>query len=113
MISRLFKVGKAFNAYPIRIIWVPIDVFHSKHFIKFTQSIPKRKFAKASKRNRIRRQVREAFRLNKHLINEQLADQQSEQAFAMMFLYIANEELAYRKIDKAVKKGIRRFLREI
>lgn len=109
-ISSLFKDGKSFAVFPLRLIWTTTDTTNTFP-VQFTASVPKRSFPKAVHRNRIRRQVKEAYRLHKHELYEALAD--SDQQFAFMLLYIAKEEKTYVDIEKSVKKVIKRFIQQL
>lgn len=110
-IESLFKTGKSFSNYPLRIVWVPIEQEFGSFPIQFTVSVSKRSFKKAVDRNRIKRQIRESFRLNKHKLYDGLND--NTQQYAIMLIYSAREKLPYQEIDKAIQIIIARFLKKI
>ena len=56
--------NKSMLAYPIRAVFQKTE----ETGIRIMVSVSKRFFKRAVKRNRIKRQLREAYRLNKHLI---------------------------------------------
>lgn len=56
--------NKSFLAYPIRAVFQKTE----ETGIRIMVSVSKRFFKHAVKRNRIKRQLREAYRLNKHLL---------------------------------------------
>ena len=111
VIDSLFKEGHSFGQYPLRIVWIATDQLPSDSPIQFALSVPKRKFSKAAHRNRRRRQIREAYRLNKHKLYRGLSEQ--DQQYAIMILYTAKEALPYEDIEKAMKGIIHRFLKKI
>ncbi len=110
-ISRLFSEGHSFGQYPLRLIWLEIDDPQSPFPVQCTVSVAKKKFPKAVDRNRIRRQVKEAYRKNKHWIYEVLKEQDAHYAF--MILYVAKEALPYEDMEQAMKKMLKRFLKKI
>ena len=69
--------------------------------IKKTQAafaVPRRNFKSAVIRNRLKRQLREAYRLQKHLLKNE-----EELKFSLFFLYISDEMLPYTEIETSLK----------
>lgn len=110
VIKALFAAGQSFSAYPLRLVWMPTEEEAGKYPVRFALTVAKKKFPRAAHRNRIRRQIREAWRLNKHSLYEQLPKQENKLAF--MVIYSAQEELPHRQIQKGMRKLIRRFLNQ-
>lgn len=108
LLSALFTSGKSFSAYPLRVVFITIE--ETGPFpAQFSLSVPKRKFKLAVDRNRLRRQIREAYRLHKHSLYEDLASK--DRRIAMMVMYVAKEEQPYKDIEKSMKriiKGLKR-----
>jgi len=110
-IGFLFQKGKSFGQYPLRLIYAPKEYRQGEAPVQFTVSVPKRKFPKAVHRNRIRRQVKESWRLNKHRLYKKMEKEDSQYAF--MLLYTAREPLPYRQIEGAMKGIIHRFIKKV
>ena len=110
VINRLFREGQSFSQYPLRLVWLKMEPPLSDAPVQFTVSVPKKRFRKAVARNRIKRQVREAYRLNKHklyyLVNR-YAEEREQVAF--MVIYVGKEALPYQVIEKAIRQMIRRL----
>ncbi len=105
-ISKLFKEGDAFNMYPIRWVFLK-NTTEEKFPVRVAFSVSKRRFKLAVDRNRAKRRMREAWRLNKHLIYEQIPEGES---YSIMLIFISKEMVPYRTIDRKLKSGIRRFI---
>lgn len=110
IIGALFSNGHSFGQYPLRLIWKKAEGRKHSFPIQCTVSVPKKKFPKAADRNRIRRQVKEAYRLHKHWVYEALEGHDTQYAF--MILYVAKEALPYEDIEQAMKKMLSRFLKK-
>jgi ribonuclease P protein component len=67
-IEELFASNLSFNEYPIRAI-ISTQKSISKFGYQVMFVVPKRKFRRAVDRNYIRRRMREAYRLNKDILN--------------------------------------------
>ena len=110
MIGQMFKGGQSYLAYPIRVVWLPYpaDFHHLPNApIQVMVSAPKRQFKTAVARNRIKRLVREAWRLHKQEMYEKLPENTPQ--FALMLMYIAKEELPWTEVESGVQKAIRKW----
>lgn len=89
-IDRLFRGGgsKAMTASPLRMVYLAGERGEDGRgpVAQMMVSVPKRYFKRAVKRNLIKRQVREAYRLEKHLIAETLGREQTR-TVAMCFIW--------------------------
>jgi len=65
-------------------------------------TVPKRNFKKAVDRNRIKRQIREIYRLNKHLLQNNIVLQSKQIAISIAF--ISKTDLEYKQAETAVHK---------
>lgn len=113
LISRLFREGNSYLAYPVRVVWLPIDaeareaVGIGNMRVQLAVSVPKRVFKTAVARNRIKRRIREAFRQNKDPFYEKLAA--PDLYVALMLIYVGKEELPFDAIAEGVKKMAKKF----
>jgi ribonuclease P protein component len=105
-IDKLFTDGQAFLSYPLRIVYLP-DTRDASPVsgISVLISVPKKRIRHAVHRNRIKRRIREAFRLNKNEYPD-LYRQKGKQLH-MAFIYICNEIKTYTEIEKSVLKALK------
>lgn len=104
-IDRLFAQGKSYISYPLRIVYfVEEETEADKQFAQVLISVPKRKFKRANKRNRIKRLVREAYRLNKQEYIRLL--QEKGLRLDIAFLYLKDELPSYTEIEKSILKAV-------
>ena len=95
-ITQLYKAGKRFVVWPLRVTYQPVE--------GDTQVLvwaPKSLFKRAVMRNRMRRLMREAYRLHQ----EELGDQH----YQIAFNYMDKEELPFTTIEKAVCKALKKI----
>ncbi|MDR2804216.1 MAG: ribonuclease P protein component [Dysgonamonadaceae bacterium] len=102
-IDLLFTEGKAFSAYPLRVVYAVQKPFSGAP-AAILISIPKKRFKRAVKRNRGKRLIRETYRLNKTLLWESLAA--SGKQLLIAFIYIGNELCDFPTMDKAMRKAM-------
>ena len=62
LVERLFAGGnKSFPAFPLRVVYMPLDIEDEGAEVSILVSVPKKRFKRAVKRNLVKRQVREAI----------------------------------------------------
>ncbi len=108
LIGTLFRSGQSVGAFPLRAVFLPLLLADAPFPVQISISVPKKKFKSAVERNRLRRQVREAWRLNTPVFYEKLAA--ADRRLAIMVIYVAPEKVDYSEIEKGIKKMCRRIL---
>lgn len=107
-IEHLFKEGKSFNTGTLKI-------FHSlreagKQFspvpLQFGVGVGTRYFKKAVDRNRVKRLIREAYRLQKEGLHQQINLQQKQLNLFIIFTgkEVPDYKLVFEKVGAALKK---------
>lgn len=103
-IDRLFASGNSFISYPLRVVFcTEIETDEKKRLAEVLISVSKKKFKRAVKRNRVKRLIKEAYRLNKYQYRELLCRYGIKMNIA--FLYLKDELPDYAEIEKAIQKA--------
>lgn len=101
-IDGLFASGSSFIAYPLRIVYLRKDREEAVPDVTILVSVSKRKFKRAVKRNRMKRLIREAYRLNKQPFYD--ICEKYNVALDIAFLYLKDELSDFAEIEKAMRK---------
>ena len=109
LIDRLFAEGTSFFIYPFRIFWLPTPL-ETNFPAQILISVTKRVFKKAVDRNRIKRQIREIYRINKHQLYEHFDKTQNQGVIAI--IYTANVHLPSEEMEVKIKAVIKRLITE-
>ena len=105
-LEKLFGGGShSMVAYPIRMVFMTVE--SAEVPVQVLVSVSKRHFKRAVKRNRVKRQTREAYRKNKGPIVE--AATSVGRNYALAFIYMADELFPSKTIDEGVAKLITRL----
>jgi ribonuclease P protein component len=96
-IRRLFTEGRGGFIYPLRYVVYAESADEMEAEILF--STPKKFLKRANRRNKIRRRMREAYRLNKSLLNGG-----EPRYMQVALIYSSKELLDYKTIENATKR---------
>ena len=85
IIEKMFAGGsRSFSVFPLRVVYLPVEELEADASILI--SVSKRRFKRAVKRNRVKRQIREAYRVNKHELLNILVERKCRLAIAFIYL---------------------------
>lgn len=107
LIEQLFSEGKSVSAFPLRMVYLKTD-FDDEVQFKTGVSVSKRNFKNAVDRNRIKRLLREAYRLNKASYFNNILG-----SYALMILYISKDGTDFDSIDKKMKLLLDTFSKKV
>ncbi len=119
LFDRSNPAAQSVMAYPLRAVWTvnssrlaametPSETSRRKvaPCPQFLVSIPKKKLRHAVDRVQMRRRVREAYRLNRHLIPKDIP-------LDIAFIYVATEVLPYAEVLKGVTRILTRISKSL
>ena len=87
LMDRLFQGdNRSVSAYPIRAVFLPVDPT-AQQGVSVLISVPKKRFHDAVDRNRVKRQVREAYRKHKHALTSRMAER--GEGLLIAFVYVS------------------------
>jgi ribonuclease P protein component len=99
-IKALFEEGKIVTKYPVKLLWLPLGQQDTRAGF----AVAKRNFKSAVTRNKIKRLMRESYRLQKQEIQRQ-----DKKTFTLLFLYIGKDVASFKTIDKAVLGALKKL----
>lgn len=102
LITQLFEEGKSVSAYPLKLVYLSTQ--HQQVSVKAGVTVAKRNFKSAVDRNRIKRLLREAYRLNKGLVFNN-----TDAKFAFLFLYLGKDMPTFEQVDQKMKQVLNKF----
>ena len=102
-IDSLFIEGKSFVAFPLRVVYHMTELSLTSS-VSMLVSVPKKRIKSAVKRNRIKRQVREAYRLNKYYLDT--VTESIDHHLDIAFVFVREELMEYSIIEKGMRKGL-------
>ena len=120
VIDKLFAGGNAsMAAFPLRIVYMQMEKQEGSQQLDGVQqppvsilvSVPKKRFRHAVDRNRMKRLVREAYRLNKHILWNAL--QEKNFRLAIAFVCITDTLPTFRSVNKSMRKALTRVAERV
>ena len=105
-IDEIFGKGKSISHFPLKIIWLT----HQREVtLQAGVGVSSRNFKKAVDRNRVKRIMREAYRLQKNQLLEYLEN--NDKKLSVFFLYVGKELPAYDIIYEKMGSAITRLIK--
>jgi ribonuclease P protein component len=101
LIKELFETGSSFYLYPFKVL-TKRNPDASIHVHQVLISVSRKNFKRAVDRNRIKRRIRESFRLNKNLLP-------GAPNLLIAYIYTAKEILTFAQIQDRLIKTLNRF----
>ena len=120
LVERLFADGDSFYAYPLRVTArVLSDEALQANFkdhvpdrigpVQILLTVPKKKRKHAVDRVLMRRRMRESFRINGRDLRDAISNSGNIRTLSLAIIYIADANEDYAKVEKAMKKLLRKL----
>jgi len=106
LITLLFNEGKGVSSFPLKLIYLSDK--KKGESIQTGVTVSKRNFKRAVDRNRIKRLLRESYRLNKALVFNN-----TDANFAFLFLYLGKDMPSFDLLDQKMKLVLNKFKLQI
>lgn len=109
-ITRLFEKGESFISYPVRVVWI-VNNEDTTEIVKVLISVSKKKLRHAVDRNRVKRLVREAYRLNKTVFCNAIAE--IGKSLSVCFIWLPSDTIDFKKVDRKITEALARISQKI
>lgn len=114
LVEGLFRKGKSFYEFPFRVTWRILNPEElQKNFrdkvpenigkVQMMVTVPKKKRKRAVDRVKMRRRIREAYRLNRHPLLYLIERDESIATMSIAFVYFHDKNLPYVTIEEKMK----------
>lgn len=112
LIDKMFGGGaKSFSIYPLRVVFMPVEKKNEEAPAAILISVPKKRFKRAVKRNKVKRQIREAYRKNKYTLLDGLQEYPDNVNIA--FIYLSAEIYPSTEIEEKMKLALAKIAEKL
>jgi len=110
LIETLFSGSQSVAAFPLRVVYKIKERAREDEPVQLLISVPKKHFHHAVDRNRVKRQVREAYRHNKSLIYPALSDQQQ---LLLAIVWLSDKHLSTTEVEQRLTTLLKRIAEKL
>lgn len=112
LIEMLFgqSASRSLAAFPLRVVFLVRDRHDGDEPVQMLVSVPKKHFHHAVDRNRVKRQVREAYRLRKQMLYEALPE---DKTLLLAFVWLSDRHLPTSGVAARVGKLLERIVASV
>ena len=108
-IDRLFSSGERFLSFPLQVVYLSSE--NGVGAVSALFSVSKKRFKRAVHRNRVKRLMRECFRLNKAPLYELLKEKNV--SLNVAFVFIDKELPDYKLVEKGMLKTMDKLIERL
>lgn len=103
-IDKLFNRGgsRSMAAFPVRLVYLKTDAEAGVPDVRVLVSVSKKCFKRAVKRNRVKRQLREAYRKNKHIVLDRM-EARPDRMMAVALIWLDNSLHDTEEVESRVR----------
>ena len=112
LMETLFEKGdsQAVTAFPLKAVYLPIDKPQGGTPAQVLISVPKKRFKHAVDRNRVKRQVREAFRHHKEMIYEHIA---IDKQLLVAFIWLSDRHYVSSEVERRIIRLLQKIAQQL
>ncbi len=112
LIESLFGGGcsQSVAAFPLRAVYMLAERHSDGTPVQLLISVPKKRFKHAVDRNRVKRQVREAYRQHKDLLYQTVPE---DQCLLLAFIWLSDDHWPSKEVEERVTSLMRRISEKI
>lgn len=108
-VSELFEKGESLFSFPFKCVYQINDTSEELSsrgiVVRIMVSVGKRYHKRAVKRNRVKRLIREGYRLNKWYAKELLSPYLNGKVLDICYIYTSKQEEDYKTVENGIRKS--------